>query len=107
MDRFPSAFGGLLAAVDRHITAPVEVAIVGHREDPATKALLHTVLTRYLPNRSVAGRAPDDEVPAGIALLQARGQVDGRPTAYVCESYACQTPVTDADSLAEQLDGLG
>ena len=106
MDRFPSAFGGLLAAVDRYITAPVEVAIVGDREEPATKALLHAVLTRYLPNRSVAGRAPDDEVPAGIALLHARGQVDGRPTAYVCESYACRTPVTDPDSLAEQLDGL-
>ena len=58
MDRFPSAFGGLLAAVDRHIAAPVEVAIVGEREDPATQALLNEVLTRYLPNRSVAGRAP-------------------------------------------------
>ncbi len=106
MDRHPSAFGGLLATVDRYITAPVEVAIVGDRADPATKALLHEVLARYLPNRSVAGRAPDDEVPAGIALLHARGQVDGRPTAYVCESYACRTPVTEPDSLAEQLDGL-
>ena len=62
--------------------------------------------SRYLPNRSVAGLAPDDEVPVGIALLHARGQVNGKPTAYLCESYACQTPVTDAESLAEQLDGL-
>ena len=106
MDRFPSAFGGLLSAVDRHITAPIEVAIVGDREDPATKALLHTVLIRYRPNRTVAGRAPDDDVPAGIALLHAREQVDGRPTAYVCESYACRTPVTQPDSLGEQLDAL-
>ena len=28
---------------------------------------------------------------------------DGRPTAYVCENYACQLPVTDAAALAQQL----
>ncbi|MFV2006237.1 MAG: thioredoxin domain-containing protein [Longimicrobiales bacterium] len=106
MRRFPSAFGGLLAAVDRHTTSPVEVAIVGDREEPATKALLRVVLTRYLPNRLVAGRAPDDELPTGIALLHDRGQVDGRPTAYLCEGFACRTPVTEPASLAEQLDGL-
>ena len=104
MERFPSAFGGLLAAVNRHITPPIEVAIIGDRNQPATRALLDVVLTRYLPNRTVAGRAPDEAVPAGIALLRDRGQVDGRPTAYVCEGYACRTPVTEPDALAEQLD---
>ncbi|GMR13786.1 MAG: thioredoxin domain-containing protein [Gemmatimonadota bacterium] len=106
VDRFPSAFGGLLAAMHRYVTTPVEVAIIGDREAPATQALLHAVLTRYLPNRSIAGRAPDDELPSDIALLHARVQVDGQPTAYLCEGYACRSPVTDPDSLVEQLDGL-
>ena len=31
--------------------------------------------------------------------------IDGVPTAYVCENYACQLPVTNAEALAAQLDG--
>ena len=106
VDRFPSAFGGLLAAMDRHIRAPVEVAIIGDRNECATKALLHVVLTRYLPNRSIAGRGPDDAIPSDIPLLHARGQLDEKATAYVCEGSVCRIPVTTPESLAELLDGL-
>ena len=31
--------------------------------------------------------------------------VDGQPTAYVCQNYACQLPVTDPEALAGQLTG--
>ena len=37
-------------------------------------------------------------------LLEQRVMQDGQPTAYVCENYACQLPVTDAAALAAQLD---
>ena len=29
--------------------------------------------------------------------------VDGKPTAYVCQNYACQLPVTDEQALSAQL----
>ncbi len=40
----------------------------------------------------------------GIPLLEGRGAVDARPTAYVCRNYACELPVTDPATLASQLD---
>lgn len=31
--------------------------------------------------------------------------VDGKPTAYVCQNYTCQLPVTTPEKLAAQLEG--
>ncbi len=107
MERFPSALGGLLAAVDRITGRPVELAVVGDRDDPGTKALLDVALTRYLPTRTIAGKAPDEELSETVPLLDGREQVDGRPTAFLCEGYACQAPVTEPGALAEQLEDRG
>jgi uncharacterized protein YyaL (SSP411 family) len=42
---------------------------------------------------------------AGLPLLEGRGPVDGKPTAYVCRNYACEMPATDPGALGRQLDG--
>jgi uncharacterized protein YyaL (SSP411 family) len=38
-----------------------------------------------------------------VPLLENRPLVDGLATAYVCENYTCQQPVTDVEALAAQL----
>jgi uncharacterized protein YyaL (SSP411 family) len=38
-----------------------------------------------------------------IPLLAGKGLVDGKPAAYVCEHFACQAPVTDAETLRAAL----
>ncbi len=85
------------------VAPATEVAIVGERGDERTRALHGTVLRRFLPNRLVVGREPDEEAPSGVPLLEGREQRDGRPTAYVCEGYACREPVTDVEGLEVQL----
>jgi uncharacterized protein YyaL (SSP411 family) len=37
---------------------------------------------------------------AGFELFEARDSIDGRPTAYLCENFVCQLPVTDTGALA-------
>ena len=106
MERVPGAFGRLLCALDFSTSEPREVAVVGDPDAPDTRALVDTVYERYLPNKVVAGRAPDDEEAAGlIPLLAERPTRDGRATAYVCVQYACQTPTTEPEELARQLAG--
>lgn len=103
--RFPSAFGHLLGALDFYFGAPKEIAVVGRRAAADTQALLRVIFDRFLPNKIVALKEPDDEELVGelIPLLKDRSAIDGRATAYVCQNFTCQRPVTDAPMLGAQL----
>jgi len=105
MQRYPSGFGRYLSALDFHLGPVAEVALVWRSgEERALGPLLDTVFGRYQPNRVVVGAAEGDATAAGLPLLAERATVGGRPTAYVCQHYVCQLPVTEPEALARQLD---
>jgi uncharacterized protein len=105
MQRYPSGFGRYLSALDFHLGPVAEVALVWRPgQERALAPLLDTVFGRYQPNRVVVGAAEGDPAGAGLPLLSGRTSVDGRPTAYVCQHYVCQLPVTEPEALAHQLD---
>jgi uncharacterized protein YyaL (SSP411 family) len=107
MARHPSGFGRFLCALDFNVGPAVEVALLAPRGGDRDGALSTEVFGRYLPNRVVAGAVEGDPAAvAGIPLLEGRGPVDGRVTAYVCRNYACELPTTDPATLARQLDSL-
>ena len=107
MGRHPTAFGRFLCALDFHVGPRVEVVLVAAPGGDGIAPLATEVFGRFLPNRVVAGMvAGDARAAAGMPLLQERGAVEGRATAYVCRNYACELPVTDALALARQLDAL-
>ncbi len=81
----PSAFGHALCALDLHFSPPREIAVIG----APSSQIARRELAGFDPNAVVAF-GPSDEVP----LLRGKGYVDGRPTVYVCENFACQAPVT-------------
>ncbi len=105
MAQAPTGFGLALCALDRYLSRSIEVAIVGDASSEATRALVAEVTTRrFLPNHVLAVASPDDDpAMSAVPLLHGRRQVDGSPTAYVCERFACKLPVTTAERLAEQL----
>lgn len=107
----PVGYGHWLCGLDFALSTPKEVVIVGDRNEAGTIALLDAVYSRYLPNKVVAGMASEDDPMAEeLGLLEGRVLIGGKPTAYVCQNYACQMPVTDPEALLEQLgaesDGL-
>ncbi|MGE3270812.1 MAG: thioredoxin domain-containing protein [Chloroflexota bacterium] len=102
----PTSFARLACALDFAVGGPREIVIMGPPDDAATVSLKQEVFRRFIPNRVVAGAdAPTDSAP--IPLLQDRPLRDGVPTAYVCEGYVCQAPVTSAADLAAQLEAAG
>ncbi len=95
--RSPLAISALACAMDRAQAPSREVAIVGPTDDEGTRRLVETVQARWRPNVVLAWGDAD------VELLEERPLVDGRPAAYVCESFACQRPVTTPEELAALL----
>ena len=92
--QYPSGFGRMLAAADFYHGPSNEIAIVGSPD-----AFLPVLRKRYLP-RTVVAAGPSDH----IALFRDRPMIDGKPTAYVCENFACKQPVTDTAAFEKELN---
>jgi len=104
MSLYPSGCGQWLCALDRYLSSPKEIAVIGPPEDPRTRALLDVVYGRYLPNRVIVGLDPERAAgPDGVPLLQGKPLNPKDPTAYVCENFACRKPVTTPAELATLL----
>jgi uncharacterized protein YyaL (SSP411 family) len=85
-ERAPTAFGWALCALDLQLSPPREIAVIGSTDAPVVRR----VLADWDP-RAVVAYGPADDVP----LLAGKGRVDGRPTVYVCERFACSAPLTE------------
>ncbi len=99
MEQHPTAFGHMLQALDFYLQPGHEIALVGEPADD----LLRVIRRPYLPHKVVALKRPGDSSEERIAVLEDREQIDGLPTAYVCQNFACQLPVTEPEALARQL----
>jgi uncharacterized protein len=116
-DRALRHFGPKLAS--QGVTAPrmiaagmlpsKQIVLAGEREDPAMEAMMEAMLAqirrRFLPGTAVfvldtKSRAALEKHASSLAAMH---PMDGKPTAYVCENFTCQLPVTDPAKLAELL----
>lgn len=103
--RYPTGFGRYLAAAEFALGAPKEIALVGEPTAPDTLALREVLDRPFLPNQVVLLRRPSEDPPAiASPLLADRAAIGGRATAYVCQNYACQLPVTTPEQLRAQLE---
>jgi len=104
MLQHPLAFGHVLGALDFSISPRKEIAIMGDLQSADTQALLAVINGRYLPNAVlVSASSTDIQAAETIALLADRPAKDGNATAYVCQNFACQAPVTVPEELARLL----
>ena len=101
----PQGFGQTLCELDRLVRGSVDVVLVGARDDARTKALAAEVLTRWIPNRTVAWVDPSSPESVAAASLLAEGKPGADvPVAYVCRNRTCSLPVTTPAALAALLD---
>jgi uncharacterized protein YyaL (SSP411 family) len=80
----------------------VQVAIIGHRGDAATEALIDAAYRVSAPNRVLLVSPPDAALPE-THPAHAKVQIDATATAYVCLGPTCGLPVPAPAELAVSL----
>jgi len=90
----PFGFANMLCAIDFYTQKPREIVLVGDPGAAATVALRQRIGRTYLPNRTLTVVDPARGTPLP-SLLQGKGQLDGKPTVYVCHNMTCSAPVTE------------
>src|SRR3989338_6946821 len=107
--RAPHAFPQFLIAVDGWLGPSQEIVIAGDPDAPATRRMLEHVHRRFLPRASVVLHPPGEAgrtIESLIPFVANQVQLNGQPTAYVCENYLCKLPTTDVAKLVELLDAI-
>jgi uncharacterized protein YyaL (SSP411 family) len=103
VERVPAGFATLLnAAAYADRKDVVEIAVAGPKDAPGTRALLAAARGPYIAARALAFLDPaagTSELP----LLRGKALVSGKPAAYVCRNYACDTPIVEPAALARVL----
>ncbi|MDM8529502.1 thioredoxin domain-containing protein, partial [Anaerolineales bacterium HSG24] len=102
LSQHPAMFAHWLGAFEFAAATPKEIALVGAPSDPTVQAMLETLQKPYRPNQIVASASQADALDHP-ELLQNRPAQGGLATAYVCENFACQQPVTSISELEELL----
>jgi uncharacterized protein len=104
VQRYPSGFGRVLCALDFHLSSPKEIVLLGAKGSADTSRLRREVWKNFLPNKVfMQASEADSAANPTIPLLQGRRMLNDQATAFVCEQYTCQQPVTRPEDLAIQL----
>ena len=110
MERSPSAFAQMLAAVDHYLAPKRELVVVGRTDATSTRASLQRLWRLFAPDLALllfdpaSADAPRLQQKATLLDGKAAGPDPDKPRFYLCESYACQAPT---DELDEILTALG
>jgi hypothetical protein len=95
-----------LAALDFSLSKPAQIIIAGSVTDRHTRLLLKEIHSHFIPNKIlILADAGDGQAffSGFIPFVGTLKTIDGQPTAYVCENYACQLPTSNPAVVAQLL----
>jgi hypothetical protein len=104
----PWGFAHFLTVPLLYLAPPLDLTFVGTAGDDKIKEMLAETCRRFLPERRLILKDPDDCARLEELAPPARtyAAVAAGPAAYLCHDYACQPPVSDAKELAARLDKI-
>jgi len=94
-------------ALDFAIGPSKEIVLASDVAEADIEAMRRAIYRRFLPNKVLAFHSTGNaaEIEALVPFLKHQRAIDGRATAYVCESYKCNLPTTDVEEMVSLLEG--
>ena len=100
----PTGYTMFLTGLMLRLGPSYEVVIAGEKNDEATHELIRVLRENYLPQVVFSLNSVDENwLREKVESFKDKKPLDGRVTAYVCESKGCKLPVTNSDKLLELL----
>ncbi|MBA3015036.1 MAG: thioredoxin domain-containing protein [Proteobacteria bacterium] len=102
----PGALPQMLSAGEFLRRKPMQIVIAGDRGAGDTKAMLQVVAEFFLPNKVVLfndGTPMPESLAGKLSSLAYMVKQSDKATAYVCENFACQQPITEVETLRTML----
>mgnify|MGYP001356047349 CR=1 FL=1 len=96
----------MMAAASIHESRVSQLIILGSRSAASTVALQRVFAESFMPGSVSLVVEPgvhQDAVADRMPWVAEMHQVNGQSTAYLCQDFACQAPVTDPEALRAQL----
>ncbi|MDA7980733.1 MAG: thioredoxin domain-containing protein [Pirellulales bacterium] len=101
LQRMPMATGQLLTALDWAL-GPTKEIVITAKDQPTVRRHLADLQTRFLPNCLIAAQWQRDSYHSdGLSGLFSDKPPSEEPTVYVCQNFACQTPVSGNDDISK------
>jgi hypothetical protein len=110
MERFPTAAGQMLIALDMFLSPMPEIVILGDPAGGPTRRAVAALHRAYIPNRVVACRPPGAGSRRSAhleGLFAGKSLQDAEPTVYLCQSFACQAPACGQEAAIGLWESLG
>jgi uncharacterized protein YyaL (SSP411 family) len=96
----------MAVALDLALSKPKEIFIAGEPGAEDTQALLRVVHEKFVPQKVlllVDGGEQQAVLASWLPFIDQLPRRDAKATAYVCENYACNLPVTTPEELRQLL----
>jgi uncharacterized protein YyaL (SSP411 family) len=102
---YPMAYTQFLQAADFLLGPGREFIVSGDRSDPACLEMIGLLQRTFLPNKVLLRRpAEEDAALLEVApFLKDLPPTGKGPSVFLCEQYACKTPITDLGGLERAL----
>ncbi|HEX5447424.1 MAG TPA: thioredoxin domain-containing protein [Pirellulales bacterium] len=101
LEKHPTAAGQMLIALDFYLGPTPELVLVDAAEE-----LRGEIGRRYLPNKAFASRPGEGRSAALEGAFAGKAAAGDQPALYVCENFACQSPVVGREAILATIDHL-
>ncbi len=78
-----------------------EIVLVGDSKTKAAQSFIDLINKSFLPYSVVVMKSEEEAENLSNLIPYTEGQnmIDNKPTAYICENFACRTPITDSSEF--------